>query len=177
MHSTLTEIYRIIFDKNKTRNHEDILHETLITYNNAIHSQTKLTPFELFYGRTYKFKNISYNNVHHYLEKLNEFQEHLYSSVKEQVGKRVTKNIGKLNQNRENPKSVKEGTVIFRKENRRNKLTPRFSYQTVKKNNRVTLITLKNKKLHKSKIKRKRKFQVSSGNINNRPEDRNTGPE
>lgn len=52
LHSTLTEIYRIIFAKRKegklNLDHEEILSETVVTYNNATHSSTNLTPFELF---------------------------------------------------------------------------------------------------------------------------------
>jgi len=50
LHSSLTEIYRIILEKRKTEklscDHEDIFFETLTTYNNSIHSTTKYTPFE-----------------------------------------------------------------------------------------------------------------------------------
>lgn len=178
MHSTFTEIYRIIYNKHKERDHDDILNETVITYNNAIHSATKITPYELFYGRTYKFdKEVQYNNEHEYLKKLNEFQEKLYPSIKKQVEKLVSKNINKLNISREDPKECKENSIILRKEFRRNKLTPRFSKHRIKSNRKVTVITSDNRKLHKSKIKRKRKFQITNYNdVDDRTENGNTEP-
>lgn len=43
-HSTLTEIYRIIYNKVTNKDHDDILNEAVITYNNAIHSATTRVP-------------------------------------------------------------------------------------------------------------------------------------
>lgn len=74
-----------------SEDHDDLLTEALITYNNSIHSATKLTPFELFFGRTFKFnKTITYNNEHEYLPRLNEFQNTLYPLVKEKMKKDKT---------------------------------------------------------------------------------------
>lgn len=175
LHSTLTEIYRIIFDKRKTRDHEEILNETLITYNNAVHSATNLTPYELFYGRTYKFKNLNYRNVHEYLDRLHEFQNKLFPEVRNYVEQHVTKNIDKLNKKRETPFTVKEGSIAYRKENRRNKLTPRFSRHKIKRNGRVTVITYRDQKVHKSKLKKKRKFQgTDDANIRTETGDTST---
>lgn len=48
----------------------------------TIHSATKFTPYELFYGRTYKFNKVNIqNNKHDYLEKLNSFQSELFPAV------------------------------------------------------------------------------------------------
>lgn len=47
LHSTLTEIYRIVLDARKQQKlnteHDELMPEVLITYNNAIHSATKHT--------------------------------------------------------------------------------------------------------------------------------------
>lgn len=161
-HSTLTEIYRIIMTKRKEQkldnNHEEILNETLITYNNAIHSVTKLTPFELFHGRTDKFiKQQSFDNEHDYLRKLNEFQEILYPSIKNQLESEGIRRIDKLNETRQDADKFEIDDIVFRKECRRNKVTPRFTKQKIKENNKVTIKTSKDQKIHKSKIKNKRK--------------------
>lgn len=174
LHSTLTEIYRIIYDKLKNRDHDEILSETLLTYNNAIHSSIKLTPFEVFYGRTHKFEKQEFNNVHDYLSKLNEFQRELFPSIKAYVETMTRRNIEKLNESRNDPTEYNVDTDIYRKENRRNKLTPRFSRHRVKVNKNITLLTNKNKKFHKSKIKKKLKFQANTtdpgaGDGNSRP--------
>jgi len=78
LHSSLTKIYGIIFENRKANklelDHEEVLFETQTTYNNAIHSATKYTTFELFSGRTHVFnKTIDYNTEHDYLQRLNEF--------------------------------------------------------------------------------------------------------
>jgi hypothetical protein len=177
LHSTLTETYRIILNKFKENKievtHPDILNETIITYNNAIHSSTKFTPYEIFYGRTSKFNDqITFNNEHEYLKKLNQFQQKFYPEIKSQLEKAMNHNIDKLNINREAPKNFENNQTIFRKENRRSKVAPRFKIRKVKANNKATIITKDNQKIHKSKIKRKLKFQVdrnSPGPANGNP--------
>ena len=53
---------------------DELLFEVIMTYNNSIHTATKLTPFELFYGRTPSFeKDLNYNTKHEYLQQLKEF--------------------------------------------------------------------------------------------------------
>lgn len=104
LHSTLTEIYRIILDTRKNQKllieHDELLTETLITYNNAIYSATNLTPYELFTGRTHSFnKNTEYITVHDYLEKLHTFQSKLYPIVKEKLETIVKTRTEKLNEN------------------------------------------------------------------------------
>lgn len=162
LHSTMTEAYRIIYQKYKDSrlplDHDEILFEVILTYNNSIHSATKLTPFELFYGRTPQFEeNLTYNTEHEYLQKLDDFRNHLYGTIKEKLTNDTQKRIEKLNRNREDPETLTENKSIYRKECRRNKMTPRFSKRIVNKDNKVTLITSNNQKLHKSKIKRKHK--------------------
>lgn len=62
-------------------------------------------------------------------------------------------NIEKLNEERRDPIQVETQDVVFRKENRRNKLTPRFSKQTALTDGGLTVTTHKRQKIHKSKIK------------------------
>jgi len=71
LHSTLTEIYRIITDSRKEEQlpceHEEVLSQTMITYNNAINSSIKLTPYEVFHGKTHTFNNsVKFNGEHDY---------------------------------------------------------------------------------------------------------------
>lgn len=179
LNSTITETYRIIHDKHRDKDPEDILNEVIITYNNAIHSATKYTPFELFYGRTYKFdKDAKYTSNHEYLEKLRQFQTQLYPEIERLLLDQTNRRLTKLNKNRENPENYNEGSVVFRRECRRNKLNRRFTKHKIKKNNLVTVITDKNQKLHKSKIKRKRKFQGTlPTDHGNQPDDEPARPD
>lgn len=163
LHSTLTEIYRIILatlkEKKTQIDHDEILFDTIFTYNNAIHSATKYTPFELFYGRPYTFtQNISCNEEHDYITKITKFQEDFFPKIKKHLENTTSKRIDKLNTFRNKPEERNSNELIFRKECRRNKLTPRFSKHRVKNNNKVTIITAENKKVHKSRIKKKKKY-------------------
>lgn len=162
LHSTLTEIYRLILSKRKenklTTEHEEILFETFISYNNAIHSATKHTLYELFFGRPYKFgKTLTFSNEHEYLSKLNTFLNELYPKIQGKVQSLTTTRIDKTNTSREEPEEIKDNEVVYRKEARRNKITPRFSKHIVNKNNKFTILTKNNRKIHKSKLRRKPK--------------------
>lgn len=68
-----------------------------------------------------------------------------------------------MNETRTDPITLQPDTLILRKENRRNKITPRFSIHKVKHDKGRTLITTKNQKLHKSKI---RKIVLKKGKNN-----------
>lgn len=69
--------------------YDNFLKEIFIPYNNAIHSATRFTHFELFYGRTYKIgRQITFNNEHKHLFKINLFQTQLYESIRKKIGNR-----------------------------------------------------------------------------------------
>jgi len=160
LHSSLTEIYRIIFEKKKALklnlDHDCILTETFITYNNAIHSSTKLTPYEVFTGRTHIFEqNYKAVSQQDYMRELESYKNNLYVEVKEEFERQKLNKILKLNEDRVLPIAVQEGDTVFRKENRRNKLTPRFTQHKVADDNGVTFTTNKRQKIHKSKIKKR----------------------
>jgi len=59
------------------------------------------------------------------------------------------------NLNRAEPVETKPDDIIFRKGNRRNKLTARFTKHTALEDLGDILITKKRQKLHKSKIKKR----------------------
>lgn len=63
--------------------------------------------------------------------------------------------INQLNNDRQDPEQLENNDVIFRKENRRNKLNPRLTRHQVLHDKGPTLITTINQKIHKSKIKRR----------------------
>lgn len=166
LHSTLTELYRIILNKRKEarleREHVQILAEAVATYNNAIHSSTSYTPFELFHGRTHIFnKTITFDNHHDYLKKLNEFRKDIYPKVQEHLSATTERRLAKLNKDRETPVQLEPNDTIFRKENRRNKITPKFSLHKVDRDKGVTFLTTKGQKLHKQKIRKTVKKTVA----------------
>lgn len=78
----------------------------------------------------------------------------MYPLVTEKLSNDVVKRTLKLNENREDPMDLQPDTLVLRKENRRNKTTPRFSIHNVKHDKGRTHITTRNQKLHKSKIRK-----------------------
>lgn len=78
----------------------------------------------------------------------------MYPLVTEKLSNDVVKRTLKLNENRKDPMDLQPDTLVLRKENRRNKTTPRFSIHNVKHDKGRTLITTRNQKLHKSKIRK-----------------------
>lgn len=167
LHTTLTVLYRIVMNHRKELHlqceHTEILTEVLTTYNNAIHSSTNHTPFQLFHGRTHMFeKTVTYDNHHDYLSKLNQFRQTLYPQIQQHLQITTDKRLAKLNVDRETPIPVEENNTIYRKENRRNKTTPRFSLHNVERDRGLTLITTRGQKLHKQKIRKHVERTVSS---------------
>lgn len=159
LHSTLMELYRIIMAKRRENklslDHEEIFREAFITYNNSIHSATKLTPYELFFGRTHIFnRTVQFNDEPEYLQKLNEYQQKIYAEIREKLEISTRNRIENLNKNRKIPKLLHPNDTVYRKENRRNKITPRFSKHKVKYDKNVTFVSDKNQKIHKTNIKK-----------------------
>lgn len=156
-HSTITEIMRIILSKDKDKSSLEAMTDTILTYNNSIHSAIKMTPFELITGH-YNEKppfpietNVpdSQEYLQDHIHKYNKISRLVYirnKRIKQEI-------IDKLNKNRKNPPEYKEGDIIYEQNNRRNKLAPKFSKHIVKQNNKVTKTTDK-RKIHKKKIKK-----------------------
>jgi len=69
--------------------------------------------------------------------------------------------LAKLHKDRETTVQVAPNDTIFRKENRRNKITPRFSLYKVDRDKGVTFLTTKGQKLHKQTIRKTVKKTVA----------------
>lgn len=169
-HSTLLETYRIIRMEFPGDTHKLLLSKSITTYNNAIHSVTKYTPFELFFGRKYD-ANFERNR-----ESLETHRQKLYDEVNGRVLEAKTKLIEKLNKGREEAIQFEPNDEVFEIALRlNNKLTPKFKATKVKTNLDKNFIDIKDRKIHKQKIKRPLKLQIRN-NSNIHPDDRNTGP-
>lgn len=155
-HSTLIEIYRILYSKNKTQDPDDLMLNSLIIYNNTIHSATQLTPIELkngHYSKNELFSHHKSDKLHDYIKKQREQYQSLCKIIQQKNLQNKQAIINKRNSDRIQPPEFRIDDIIYEKDNRRNKLAPRFTKNQVQKNNKITVINQNNRKIHKSKIK------------------------
>lgn len=159
-HSTLTELIRVLHSQNKNKPIEDIVNEAVLAYNNSIHSVTKLTPFELLSGHISSALFPQITNVNPDNDYVQQRQE-IFNQIADIIHKRSLSHkeniINKLNENKSEPPDFQPNENILEADNRRNKLAPRFMSHKILRNNKFTVVTNK-RKVHKRKIKKKRKF-------------------
>lgn len=91
---------------------------------------------------------MTFNNEHDYLQIINTFQAEVYPKVKEMVESQKVRRIEAANMDRQEPDPAQVDNTIFRRENRRDKLTPWFSKHKVLDDNALTLTTTKPQKIH-----------------------------
>lgn len=140
-HSTLNEIMRCIKAENTYESFSDLLYQALYRYNNSIHTTTNLKPVEVFFGH-----RVTTNPT-----ELEQFR-------KENIRKLKTKQETDLRYHNKNRKPYKDyavGETIFVTINKhpRNKVLSRYRKEIVAENKPDTIITNKNKIVHKSLIR------------------------
>lgn len=160
-HSTLTELTSIIYSQNKTMPFLQILSKALITYNNSIHTSTKVTPFELISGHFYNSKPFPMsgdsNSKQDYINDHRQTYDQITKLIQEKEQIRKRKLIEKCNETRKDPRTFQEDQTIYERDNRRDKLAPKFQPHRVTENKDVTILS-NNRKVHKQKIKSNRKI-------------------
>lgn len=154
VHRTLRELHNILSNKNSTK---DLSESTKINlavaiYNDSIHSQTNLTPRELFHG----IRNNS--TVPQDLDERIRQKEKLFLEFKEKQFERKQKELEKLNRNREDPEEFEENRTVYQRKRNNLKHEERYAEIKVKENKDVCIIDQNSRKIHKSKLKRKRKI-------------------
>lgn len=167
LHSTLKELCSIISSKQPTFSLEDIMNQAILSYNNAIHSTTKLTPFELLKGHYAKIKT-DFTSEIDYLAQHTETFEQLCNEIYENTLTKKTKLINKLNSKRKPVVAIRPNQFVFVKKKRRSKLKPPYRKLKVL-NDKGLIINTPEGKVHKTKIKRL--FQVSSNDPTRTPTD------
>lgn len=158
LHSTLKELFSIIHNKEPTRSMEDVMSQAILSYNNSIHSLTKLTPFQLLTGH-YVNKRLNFVNEIDYLKQhVNAYEQLCNNIYTLSLGKKKAL-IDKINEKRKPSPTIKTGQIIYAKKLLRNKIKPKFQKLTVTKDNKITLSTPIGN-IHKAKIKRL--FQINN---------------
>lgn len=160
-HSTLIEIYRIAKYDRSEQDACDVMTYAIMAYNNAIHSATSFTPFEIVFGHTDSGNVFDTDKEFNLLQKL--VQDHrkrlkvLYEHVKLKLESDKTNVRSK--RPGEDPPEIKVGDTIFMKDTRTRKAKdlPRFEQAEVigecsknilpvKLKNRKTRVAIKNVK-------------------------------
>lgn len=153
VHRTIRELHNIISLRDSTKNLSTTskINLAVSIYNDSIHSQTNISPKELFFG----FKNE--DPIPEDLQERIKQKEELYRVYATKQKEKKSKYIEKLNKTREEPELFKDNDTIF--ERKRNNLKHEERYRETKVfDNLVTNILDRNgRKIHKSKLKRKRK--------------------
>lgn len=186
LHSTLAEEIRCLkLDKP----HEDVdtlMKYAILGYNNAIHSVTNFTPFQVVKGHIDSndpFELTDTLVLSQYIQDHKERTKTLYDQIKNKNSEVKRKIISDLNKDREDP--VKYGTneTAYIQTKSRGKALPKFVASEIIKDDDKKLITKKGT-YHKSIVKKPRNFygkpllqdDSSSERRNDNPPGNDSGP-
>lgn len=152
-HRTLSEIFLCMKQKFEDLSDKEIYKLATSLYNTTIHSVTKLKPIEVFFG--IKEGEERPLNLETILENRNAiFDELILKLVQQQK-----KTNDYRNKSREHEPHLDTNESVYNKlQGIRNKKRQKYKKQKVRENRRKTFIDCRNIKLHKSKLKRKRKL-------------------
>lgn len=120
-------------------------------YNDSIHSQTKLTPKELFFG----FRNE--DPVPEDLDERIREKEALFRIFAAKQKEDKANFITKMNENREEPDHFMENETVFERKRNNLKHQERYKENKIRENRATNVIDTNFRKIHKAKLKRKRK--------------------
>lgn len=161
LHSTLKEICSIIRLKDKDKKLGDVMNLAILSYNNSVHSTTKLTPFNLLKGH-YVEKELDFANEIDYLQQHKERYEQLCNDIHKQSTEVKTRIITRINKKRKPSCPIPPKLFIYTKRKKRGKLRANYKKRQVLKDNGIVIETPEGK-VHKTKIKRL--FQVSKDHM------------
>lgn len=151
-HSTLSEIFRCIRSKYEEMNKKQIYRIAVGLYNRTIHSAHNHKPFEILFGqREHEEQPLD-------LEQLFENRQTICEEITSALRRTADKTNTYHNKSREDEPTFTENETAFNTtQGIKSKTRPKFKRITVKQNRFKTIIDHRGRKLHKSKLKRKRK--------------------
>lgn len=131
---------------------KDLYRVATSLYNASVHSVTKLKPVEVFFG--IKDGDERPLNLDTILANRNE----IFDDVVNRITDVQNKTLDRQNRSRENEPNLEENETVYRRiQGIKNKRQPKFKRTKVRSNRRKTFIDHRDVKIHKTKIKRKRK--------------------
>lgn len=149
-HSTLTEIFKCLKHKFPNMSPKQVYSMATSEYNKTIHSAHGLKPVEVFFG--IKEGEERPMNIDAIFDNSNRVFDHVIKKLENTQNKDVIKH----NKNKEEDPNFEENEKIYVKmQGIKNKNKDKFEEAVVIENRKKTVIDDKNKKIHKSKIKRK----------------------
>lgn len=166
-HSSLIEHYRCLREDNKELTPTQIMKHSILSYNNSIHSVTKLTPFEIIKGHIDNPDPFDLNDeliLSHYVQNHKETSKKLYEYVKQQNKNVKDKIISKLNENRSDPQNYSEQSVAYIKNKFRDKKLPKYKRAEIIDEDGIHLITNKGT-YHKNLVQIPRKQTCNTNKL------------
>ena len=151
-HSTLNEIFRCIKDKYDDLDQKQIYKIAVALYNKTIHTAHGHKPSEILFGQK-ETQELPLD-----IDKLFENRQELIDEVTLRLNKTAQQDIDYHNKNREKQPNFETHEEVFNTvQGIKKKTKPKFKRVTVRQNRHKTVIDTKGIKIHKSKLKRKRK--------------------
>jgi hypothetical protein len=163
-HSTLAEEIRCLKLEKPRDSIETLISYAIIGYNNAIHSVTNYTPFEIVKGHINSddpFEMTDTKIINNYIQQHKEKVQTLYADIKEKTQTKKEQIVDKLNATREEPKTFIPGHSAYISTKERNKAKPKFISSKILANNDKKLKTRQGT-YHKATVKEPRKFSTGS---------------
>ena len=152
-HSTLSEIYRCIQTKHEELSQKERFRLSIAYYNNTIHSSTGLKPKEIFFG----LKDGDQRPMD--AARITENSKRVYDEAVVALRKKQTQDLQFHNRGKEPEPTLEPGeTVHVARQGIKSKTKAKFKPYKVIRDYRKTFQDNLGRKVHKSKIRRKRKL-------------------
>lgn len=144
VHSTIIEMLRCLQAEYPDYTLKEIINIAVDRYNNTIHSVTKRKPTDIFFGRT---SRINYKN-------LIDFKDIVNTDLRNEIIRNQKQSLNWHNKRRTKAKSYQPGEIVYKKDKQiKGKTKPIFRKETIAKDNKVTITTTNNRKIHKSHLR------------------------
>lgn len=140
----------------------------ILGYNLSVHSVTKQKPFDIINGKLNALDPFDLTDeiiVNKYIDDRREKLKIIYKNIYKRNLETKTKIIDKNNENREEPieYNIEKSAYTKNPKAERSKDQPRYEKISIKDDIGKKIITSKDKVIHKSRLKKPKKFSYSQG--------------
>lgn len=158
LHSSLIEHFRCLREENKHFTPDQLMKYSILSYNNSIHSVTKLTPFEIIKGHLDNPDPFDLNDhliLSTYVQDHKQLTKKLYQEIHDKNKQTKEKIIEKRNENRSDPPEYTNQKSVYIKTKLRDKKLPKFKKCNLISDDNIKLKT-KSGTYHKSTARKPR---------------------